>query len=84
MAFLTENLGWTRQLARFNHDERKVLLTLSDDRYVWRTKEGIIATAGIDKERVESILAALIEDGIVRPAFSRDRDVLFALAERVE
>lgn len=82
MAFVTENLSWVRQLSRFTDEEQKVLLALSDERYNWRTKAGIIGVTQLTSERVESVLAGLIQDGFVQPSFSRSGDLIYRLADR--
>ena len=82
MAFVTENLSWVRQLSRFTDEEQKVLLALSDERYTWRTKAGIIGVTQLPSERVESVLAGLIQDGLVQPSFSRSGDLIYRLEDR--
>lgn len=84
MAFDVENLSWVKQLPRFSDEEQKVLLALSDERYKWRTTKGIVAATGLDKSRVEEALATLIQDGFVRPWFSRNRDLIYGLVERLD
>jgi hypothetical protein len=83
MSFSVENLSWVRELPKFTDDEQKVLLALSDDRYEWRTKRGIARVTGLEDDRVESILAALMTADLVRPSFSQQREVIYGLEERV-
>ena len=82
MAFATENLSWVRQLPRFSEDEQKVLLALSDERYTWRTKVGIIGVTQLTRDRVEAILAKLIEDEFVQPSLSRAGELIYRLTDR--
>lgn len=82
MAFATENLSWVRQLPRFNDDEQKVLLALSDERYTWRTKGGIVGVTQLTRDSVEAILAKLIQDGFVQPSLSRAGDLVYRLTDR--
>jgi hypothetical protein len=84
VAFEVENLSWVKQLPRFSDEEQKVLLALSDERYKWRTIKGIVATTGLEKNRVKEALATLIQDGFVRPWFSRNQELIYGLVERLE
>ncbi|SRR5258708_7809765 len=46
-------------------DEQRLIETLEDDRYRWRTIEGIAAKTQIPEARVRSMLEELIQRGVV-------------------
>jgi hypothetical protein len=82
MAYLT-TLDWQRRLFEFDDNSKKVLLALSHEKYQWRTKERLVEVTGLSDTEVDKSLASLIEKKIVRPSFSKTRNLIFGLVERV-
>jgi len=82
MGYLT-NLNWLQRLDDFTPEEQKVMLGLSDDKYKWRTKDRLKDVTGLDARAFESSLAALIKRDLVRPSFSKNKNIIFGLRERV-
>ncbi|HZK82882.1 MAG TPA: hypothetical protein VFC46_17495 [Humisphaera sp.] len=83
MAYDVENLTWVKQWPQLNDDEQLVLLALSDERFQWRTLKGIIAATALDRAVVEEVLAKLIREKLVRPSFSREREIIYGLVDRI-
>ena len=82
MGYLTQ-LDWQRNLRRFDDDEQKVLLALSHDRYRWRTRDRIAEVSGLDSLTVDEVLSKLISKDLIRPSFSKKKEIIFGLRERV-
>ena len=82
MAILTD-LDWIKSLDEFSDEEQKVMLALSDERYKWRSRARLKVLTDLSTKRLERTLAHLITDDLVRPAFSRNRNIIFGLRERV-
>lgn len=83
MAYAVQKLKWVREAPELDDVKQKVLLALSDDRYEWRTKRGLLATTGLSAEQLEGALADLIREDFVRPSLSRARELIYGLKERV-
>ena len=83
MPYLTD-LKWIRNLDEFSDEEQKVMLALSDERYKWRTRDRLQKLTNLSTKRLERTLGHLIADDLVRPAFSKKRNVIFGLKERVD
>lgn len=83
MSYLT-NLKWLQNLSDFTPDQQKVLLALSHERYRWRTRDRIIEVTGLPLGVVDSVLSELIRKDLVRPSFSKKKEVIFGLKERVD
>ncbi len=79
MAYAVENLSWIREMPRLNDEQQKVLLALSHDRYIWRTKQGLMNATGLERDQLESALADVIARNLVRPSFSRNGDIIYGL-----
>jgi hypothetical protein len=71
-------------MGRFDPDEQKVLLALSQDGYRWRTRERIAEVTGLDPQVVDEKLSDLISADLVRPSFSKKKEIIFGLRERVD
>ena len=83
MATYKTDLKWLAEISKFSDKEQKVLLALSHEKYKWRTKERLASTTGLTNEQLDSVLASLIEKGYVRPSFSKKKNLIFGLRERV-
>ena len=84
MSYSTQNLRWIELAPELSEAEQKILLALSSDKYVWRTKERLLAVTGLPRDELESSLANLIKRGLVRPSFSKSRNLIYGLVERVD
>ena len=82
MPYLTD-LEWIKDFDEFSEAEQKVLLALSHDKNMWRNRDRLLDLTGLTTRRLERTLAYLIADGLIRPAFSKQRRIVFALRERV-
>lgn len=83
MSYSTQNLRWIELSPQLAEAEQKILLALSSDKWEWRTKDRLLAVTGLSREELESSLAGLIRRGLVRPSFSRSRNLIYGLVERV-
>lgn len=82
MSYRTD-LKWMKDLGRFDETKRKLLLALSHDKYKWRTRNRLIAVTQLSEEEVDDALSNLITEGLVRPSFSKSKDIIFGLRELV-
>lgn len=78
------DLMWQRRLSEFTPEEQKVLLALSHSKYRWRTRERLLKVTGFDAKTLDTTLSHLIKKDLVRPSFSKKKDIIFALRERVD
>ncbi len=78
------DLEWQRRLDKFSADEQKVLLALSHSRYRWRTRDRLLEVTGFDPKTLDTTLSHLISKDLVRPSFSKQKQVIFGLRERVD
>ena len=78
------NLTWLSKMGNFSTEQQKILLALSDDRYKWRAKDRLAAVTALEPEKLDDALAQLIKTGLVRPSFSKKRNIIFGLRERVD
>jgi hypothetical protein len=76
-------LIWLKRLGEFSEGEKKVLLALSNTKYKWRTKDRLLDVTGLPPAELESMLAGLIAKDLVRPSFSKNKNIIFGLRERV-
>lgn len=83
MAYRTD-LKWIKDLPKFSDDEQKILLALSHENYSWRTRDRLIKLTGLEPKTFDTLLSALIEKNLVRPSFSKKRNIIFGLSERVD
>jgi len=82
MAYLND-MQWQSELFKYDDNERKVLLTLSHEKYRWRTKERIAEKTGLSASEVDKILAKLMSQNEVRASISKKKNIIFGLTERV-
>ncbi len=82
MAYRSD-LDWMSRLDEFSDDETSVLMTLSHERYRWRTRDRVAAVTGLDPKLVDGIFAGLISRGLVRPSVSKRKKIIFGLVEIV-
>ena len=82
MAYLTE-LKWMKNLSDYNTTTQKVLLVLSHEKFKWRTKDKISSKSGLSKDEIEDVLAKLLSLDIIRASFSKKKNLIFGLRERV-
>jgi hypothetical protein len=78
------DLKWQRRLDEFSPEEQKVLLALSHSRYRWRTRDRLLEVTGFEKKILDTTLSKLISKDLVRPSFSKNKQVIFGLRERVD
>ncbi|MGO8673045.1 MAG: hypothetical protein ACLQVD_17010 [Capsulimonadaceae bacterium] len=78
----TASYRWQADLAKYSDYEQKVLIALSNDKYVWRSKERLAEVTGLDTDTLESTLGNLLSRSIVTPAISKRKNIIFALNER--
>ena len=83
MAYLT-TLKWMENLNDFNAKTQKVLLALSHEKFKWRTKDKISSKSGLSNDDVEAVLAKLLSKDIIRASFSKKKNLIFGLRERVD
>ena len=83
MSYQTD-LKWLGKLSNFSTEQQKVLLALSDERYKWRAKDRLAAVTALEPEKLDDVLALLIKNDVVRPSFSKNRNIIFGLRERVD
>jgi hypothetical protein len=82
MEYLT-NLEWQTRLSEFDDNQQKVLLALSHNKFEWRTKDRLQEVTGLSANNLDDCLSALIAKELVRPSFSKKRQLIFGLRERV-
>ena len=78
------HLGWLSQMQTFSPEQQKVLLALSNEKYKWRAKDRLRAVTALDTTTLDTTLAQLLKQGVVRPSFSKKRNIIFGLRERVD
>ena len=83
MATYKTDLKWLAEMGNFTEEEQKVLLALSHEKYSWRTKERLVQVTELTDGRLDSVLSDLIGKEYVRPSFSKKRNLIFGLRERV-
>ncbi len=64
-------LKWMTRLDEFTPQQQKTLLALSDDKYIWRSCDRLIAVTDLAPSELDKALPGLIERNLVRPAFSK-------------
>ena len=90
-AFLTfstvtflKNLKWRKRQSDFSVDEHKVLLSLSNKDWEWRTFGSLEASTGLSRDKLGSVLKGLMLMGLVTGSVSRyGWKPIFGLVERV-
>jgi|GEM_PF-2041968 len=83
MSFI-KNLQWRNSFEQFSPDEQRVLLALSDSRYLWRTLDRLQSVTRLSSPALIDTLDHLIELGWIRASVSRSRkEPVLGLVERV-
>lgn len=82
MSYLT-HLDWVKSLPEYSAEQQKILLALSDERYKWRARERLADVTGLTPAELDANLAALLQKGLVKPSFSKQRTIIYGLKERV-
>lgn len=83
MSFV-KRLQWRDNFEQFDPGEQKVLLALSDSRYLWRTLDRLEAVTRLDPKVLTETLNDLIAQRLIRASVSRVRkEPVFGLVERV-
>lgn len=82
MSYL-DNLNWQKKLANYDNEEKKVLLALSHENYKWRTTERLTKTTGLPDKLIDTTLSGLISKGEIRASFSKNKNLIFGLKERI-
>ena len=82
MAYLT-NLRWVKNLADFDPEQQKVLLALSHDQYKWRSRDHLLSLTRLESKELDNVLSELIDEDVIRPSFSKKRNIIFGIRERV-
>ena len=77
------DLAWIKSFDEFSEEEKKVLLALSNEKYKWRSRDRLLELTRLSPKRLDRTLSYLIADDMVRPAFNRERNIIFGLRERV-
>ena len=81
---IEKGLKWRRHPEDFQPDQLRILLALSNKKWLWRTMDSLQRSAGLSREVVTSNLKPLMADGIVRGSIIRERsEPIFGLVERV-
>lgn len=78
------DLKWQKRLDEFSPEEQKVMLCLSHSKYYWRTRDRLLGVTGLDPQTLDATLSRLISRDLVRPSFSKNKQIIFALRERVD
>ncbi len=83
MGFVKQ-LKWRQNFEDFSPEQQKVLLALSDSRYLWRTLDRLESVTRLRSRALTETINDLIIQGLIRPSVSRARkEPVFGLAERV-
>ena len=78
------NLEWMGDLDEYSEEEQKVLLALSHEKYKWRSRDRIRQLTRMSTKRLDRTLSYLLADDLIRPAFSKTRNIVYGLRERVD
>lgn len=78
------NLKWLRRFGQFSPEQQKILLALSNEQYKWRAKERLRVVTALEPEVLDNALTQLMKNEIVRPSFSKKKNIVFGLRERVD
>ena len=82
MGYLS-NLKWQQNLKEYNENEKRVLLALSSDEYNWRTRDRLKQLSKLPPDVLDDVLAGLLKRKIIRISFSKNRNIIYGLIERV-
>lgn len=76
-------LEWVKDFNKYPEEQQKVLLALSHPEYKWRAKERLQAVTGLDREALETALTGLMKEDLVQPSFSKNKNIIFGIKQRV-
>ncbi len=77
-------LKWRGQPENYEPDQRKILLALSNKRWLWRTLESLQRATRLQSPELTEGLKELMDVGLVRGSVSRGRrEPIYGLVERV-
>ena len=84
MTTFIKDLVWQEHPDDFNSAERKILQSLSMERWHWLTMDGLRKAAALTESEFNDALESLMNDGYVRAYVNGDWSALiFGLTERV-
>jgi len=84
MSQVMQQLKWMSSFAEYSESQQKMLISLSHADHVWRTKSGICEGTGIAAGEVDQLLSDLMGKGLVRTGLSTNKEIIFALDERLD
>ena len=67
-----------------NDAQPKIVTALTGGGYYWRTRDRLLAAISLAPEQIDSAFAQLLEQNVVKPAFSKNHNVIFGLRKRVQ
>ena len=76
------NFDWFKKFGSFSNSEQKVLLALSSEKHIWRSKEGLLRVTGLGEQELDETIAMLLKKDLVKPSFSKSKNLIFKLGER--
>jgi DNA-binding MarR family transcriptional regulator len=76
-------LKWRKHPEDFSIDQRKILLALSNKKWLWRTLGSLQRATGLSQEALVTNLKELLERGLVKGSVSKETEPVFGLIERV-
>ena len=79
-----QNFEWPNCAKEYSLDEQRILQALSHETYRWRAKDRLLRATGLETDAFDTSLTELIRTGVVKPAFSPKRNIVFGLRERVD
>ena len=81
---IDRKLMWRKHSEDFEDDAKRILLALSNKKWLWRTLESIQRATGLSHESLVENLAQLFERGLVKGSVQKaTREPIFGLSERV-
>lgn len=83
MSLYLTDLGWIKSFDDFTEEQKIVMLALSHHKYKWRGRVGLLKATQMDTKTLDRTLSSLIIDDYVRPTFSKRRNIVFGIRERV-
>jgi len=82
MGYLSK-LDWNKSLSDLSENEQKVLLVLSHIKYKWRTRDRLLKVTNLEKSTLDKTLSGLIHKSIIRPSFSKKKNLIYGLIQRI-
>ena len=81
---IDRKLMWRQHPEVFEDDAKRILLALSNKKWLWRTLESIERATGLSHDSLVENLAELIDRGLVEVSVRKPtREPIFGLSERV-